>query len=273
MQYFIDEDVKVPALGFGTYQLQGKATATLVAYALESGYRHIDTAQIYANEEFVGEGIGLSGVPRQDIFLTTKIWIDNFESKRLIPSVINSLEKLKTNYVDLLLLHWPSTTVPLAETIAALNEAYEKNYARYIGISNFNIAQMKEANKLSKSAIRFNQIEYHPYLTQDKLVRNANELGIRIMSHSSMAQGEIIKEPTINFIAQKYNKDATQIILRWLYQLGIASLSRSSQKNRIQSNADIFDFYLEEADMEQIKTLGVNSRRFINPAGLAPAWD
>lgn len=273
MQYLILNNIKIPAIGFGTFQVSGQNASKLTAYALENGYRHIDTAQIYQNEEYVGDGILSSGIPREDIFLTTKVWVDFFKTNALINSVDDSLEKLKTDYVDLILLHWPNEKVSLNETILALNEVYKKGYAKYIGVSNFTIKQMEAASKLSQTPISFNQIEYHPYLTQDNLVKRAKELNINIMAHSSIGHEAILKNINIKALAEKYKKDVAQIILRWLYQLGIPSLTKSSQKNRILSNTNIFDFQLSEEDMNLIKTLSSTSKRFIDPKGLSPIWD
>ncbi len=266
-------NIKIPAIGFGTFQLSGQDAATLTAYALENGYSHIDTAQIYKNEEYVGDGILSSGVPRKEIFLTTKIWVDYFKANALINSVQESLEKLKTDYVDLILLHWPNEKIPLNETIFALNEVYQKRFANYVGVSNFTIKQMQAASELSQIPISFNQIEYHPFLTQDNLVKHAKELKINIMAHSSIGHEAILENKSLKTVAEKYKKEVAQIILRWLYQLEIPSLTKSSQKNRILSNANIFDFQLSEEDIILIKTLSSTSKRFIDPKGLSPIWD
>lgn len=273
MKNLILNNIEIPAIGFGTFQTTGKDASQLTAYALENGYRHIDTAQIYQNEEYVGDGILSSNVPRQELFLTTKIWIDYYETNLLIDSVQRSLEKLKTSYVDLILLHWPNPKIPLNETINALNEVHKKGFAKFIGVSNFTIKQMEEASQLSQVPITFNQLEYHPYLTQDQLVKKANELHINIMAHSSVGHEAIHNNKILQKLAKKYKKDVVQIILRWLYELGIPSLTKSSKKNRIISNANIFDFQLSEEDKILIKTLSATPKRFIDPKGLSPTWD
>ncbi|MGQ3888741.1 aldo/keto reductase [Legionella sp. CNM-1927-20] len=273
MKYLTLNNIKIPAIGFGTFQVSGQDASLLTAYALENGYRHIDTAQIYKNEEQVGDGILSSGIPREDIFLTTKIWVDCFKADALIQSVQDSLEKLKTDYVDLILLHWPNEKIPLDETILGLNEVYQKRFANYIGVSNFTIKQMEAASRLSQIPISFNQIEYHPYLTQDNLVKRAKELKINIMAHSSIGHEALLKNAILQTLAEKYKKDVVQIILRWLYELNIPSLTKSSKKDRILSNASIFDFQLSEKDMNLIKSLSSTAKRFINPEGLSPVWD
>lgn len=265
--------LNIPAIGFGTFQLKAENAYALTSTALENGYRHIDTAQIYDNETFVGDAILNAGIDRTDIFLTTKVWINAFTKNTLMDSVLLSLEKLKTNYVDLLLLHWPNENVDLSETIDALNMVYESGYAKFIGVSNFTIDQMEKACKISKAAITFNQIEYHPYLTQVKLVEKAKTLNINLMAHSPLGNGKIIQTPTIQTLAKKYCKDGAQIILRWLYQLNIPALVKSTHQSRIISNLDIFDFNITDGDMTKMNDLNKFSQRFINPKGLAPHWD
>ncbi|WP_131783354.1 aldo/keto reductase [Legionella gresilensis] len=263
----------IPALGFGTFQLSGKDLIDNIIYAIEQGYRHIDTAQIYGNEEEVGQAIADTQINRKDLFITTKVWIDNFSEKAFLPSVLTSLNKLKTDYVDLLLLHWPTQLVPLAETIAALNEVQKQGYTKYIGVSNFTIAQMAQSLELTSVPLLFNQIEFHPLLQQPKVIEFANAHQISIIAHSSLAQGQLIKETTLVKLANKYKKDVPQLIFRWLYQLGIPSLIRSTHKERIISNAAIFDFEIIEEDMKAIAAIGNKPQRFINPAELAPKWD
>jgi 2,5-diketo-D-gluconate reductase B len=266
-------NIAIPAVGFGTFQLSGKELTDNTLYAIEQGYRHIDTAQIYGNEQEVGQAIETTHINRSDLFITTKVWIDHFHSKDLVESVLTSLNKLKTDYVDLLLLHWPTQLVPLAQTIEALNEVQKKGYTRYIGVSNFTIAQMRESLELTDVPISFNQIEYHPLLQQPKVIEFAQANNIGIIAHSSLAQGTLLNEPTLIKLAKKYNKDVAQIIFRWLFQLGIPSLIRSTHKERIVSNAAIFDFKLSEDDMQAIEKMGNSPQRFINPLGLAPRWD
>ncbi|STX51471.1 D-xylose reductase III [Legionella busanensis] len=263
----------IPAIGFGTFQLNGKELINNIIYAIDQGYRHIDTAQIYGNEEEVGQAIADTQINRRELFITTKVWIDNFTEKEFLPSVLTSLSKLKTDYVDLLLLHWPTPLVPLAETIAALNEVQKQGYTKYIGVSNFPIAQMAQSLELTKVPLLINQIEFHPLLQQPKVIEFAKAKQLGIIAHSSLAQGQLLKEPILITLAKKYEKDVPQIIFRWLYQLGIPSLIRSTHKERITSNAAIFDFEIIEEDMMAIAAIGDKAQRFINPVELAPIWD
>ncbi|WP_419418409.1 aldo/keto reductase [Legionella sp. D16C41] len=273
MKNLMINSISIPAVGLGTFQLSGQGLTDNIVYALENGYRHIDTAQIYGNEHDVGRAITKVAIKRAELFLTTKIWINNFNPKDLYLSLKTSLDKLQTDYVDLLLLHWPVKYMPLNETLEALNEVCRKKYTKYIGVSNFTIAQMNEAIQLSKIPIAFNQIEFHPLLQQPRVINFAKAHHIGIMAHTSLAQGALIHEPTLKKIAEKHGKDFAQIIFRWLYQLNIPSLVRSNHKERLIANADIFDFELSAEDMAAINKLGTPAKRFIDPVELAPDWD
>ncbi|WP_313612239.1 aldo/keto reductase [Agrobacterium sp.] len=264
----------IPALGFGTFRVPGQDVLRIVPQALKSGFRHIDTAQIYGNEAEVGEAIAGSGIARGDIFLTTKVWVDKYKHDAFIASVDESLKKLKTDYVDLLLLHWPNEAVSLAEQIGALNEVKEAGKVRHIGVSNFNTTLMAQAVSLSKAPIVTNQIEYHPYLNQDVVITEAKESGMSITSYFAMADGKVLADPVLKDMAAKHGKSIAQVVLRWLVQQdGIIALSKTVTEARVIENFAIFDFELAPNEMAAIHALSRTDGRIVSPDGLAPVWD
>lgn len=265
---------RIPALGLGTYGMRGEALSGIVTAAVRAGFRHIDTAQIYANEADVGFGLAESGVPRSDLFITTKVWVDNYAPKRFVPSVEDSLRKLRTDYIDLLLLHWPSNAVPLADQIRALNEVVRAGKVRHIGVSNFNRALMGQAIALSEQSLATNQFEYHPYLDQRLLVAATRDAGLAITAYCGMAIGRVFSDPLLKAIAHRRHREVAQVVLRWLVQQeGVVALSRTTRVERLRENAAIFDFELTQDEMAAISTLVRPHSRIVNPPGLAPAWD
>jgi diketogulonate reductase-like aldo/keto reductase len=266
-------DVLIPALGFGTWQLDDGSAQPLVEQALEIGYRHIDTAQIYRNERDVGAGIAASGIKRDDIFLTTKVWIDHFADGPLQTSVERSLEKLKVDHVDLLLLHWPKPDVPLAETIAALNEVKAKGLTRAIGVSNFPSAVLAEAQKLSKAPLATDQVEYHPYLSQKTLIAAAHAAGTSITAWSPLAQGKVAEDPVLIAIGQAHGKTPGQVTLRWLIQQGVIAIPRTKTPARVVENFDVLDFELSDAEMASVFALARPDGRLGNWLDAAYSWD
>jgi diketogulonate reductase-like aldo/keto reductase len=266
-------DVLIPAIGFGTWQLDDGTAQPLVERALEIGYRHIDTAQIYRNERDVGAGIAASGIKRDDIFLTTKVWIDHFANGPLQTSVERSLEKLKVDHVDLLLLHWPKPDVPLAETIAALNEVKAKGLTRAIGVSNFPSAVLAEAQKLSKAPLATDQVEYHPYLSQKTLIAAAHAAGTSITAWSPLAQGKVAEDPVLIAIGQAHGKTPGQVTLRWLIQQGVIAIPRTKTPARIAENFDVLDFELSDVEMASVFALARPDGRLGNWLDAAFKWD
>ncbi|MGH6862182.1 MAG: aldo/keto reductase [Phyllobacterium sp.] len=265
---------KIPAIGFGTFRMPGADVLRMVPAALKRGYRHVDTAQIYGNEAQVGEAIAGSGVARADVFLTTKVWVDKYRHDDFIRSVDESLKKLRTDHVDLLLLHWPRSDVPLAERIGALNEVRDAGKVRHIGVSNFSTALMAEAAALSKAPIVTNQIEYHPYLDQSTVLEAARAAGISITAYYAMADGKVIRDPAIKAIAAAHGKSAAQVVLRWLVQQdGVITLSKTVSEERARDNFDIFDFELSADEMQALHALAKPDGRIVSPGNLAPDWD
>ncbi|MBB3773364.1 diketogulonate reductase-like aldo/keto reductase [Angulomicrobium tetraedrale] len=263
----------IPALGYGTFRLSGADTLRMVPHVLQLGFRHIDTAQAYGNEAEVGEGIQASGVNRADIFLTTKVWVDKFGHDALIASVEESLKKLKTDYVDLLLLHWPAGHA-LPEPVGALNAVVKAGKVRHIGVSNFNVAQMQEAIGLSAAPLVTNQVEYHPFLDQSPIITAARAAGLSITAYFAMADGKVFTDPVLKDIAGAKGRSVAQVVLRWVIQQdGLIALSKTAGEARAAENFAIFDFELSRDEMAAIHTLARPDGRIVSPAGLAPVWD
>ena len=274
MQPYVSANgARIPALGFGTFRLPGPDTLRMVPAALKLGFRHIDTAQIYGNEAEVGAGIAASGVNRADIFLTTKVWVDRFGHDALIASVDESLKKLRTDYVDLLLLHWPAGHA-LPEPVGALNEVVKAGKVRHIGVSNFNVAQMQEAIGLSAVPLVTNQVEYHPYLDQGPVIRAARAAGLSVTAYYAMADGKVFGDPVLKQIAAAKGRSVAQVVLRWvLQQDGLVALSKTASETRAAENFAVFDFELTAEEMAAIHALAQPDGRLVSPPALAPVWD
>ena len=264
----------IPALGFGTFRMPEADVLRIVPKAIQTGFRHIDTAQIYDNEAAVGQAILDSGVPRKDIFLTTKVWVSNYRHDAFVKSVDESLEKLKTDYVDLLLLHWPNNDVSLADQIGALNEVRQAGKVRHIGVSNFNIALMDEAAALSDAPLVTNQVEYHPFIDQTKVMDVARKHGMALTAYYAMADGKVLENEQLGEIAKSHDRSVAQVVLRWLLQQNdVIALSKTATESRVAENFDIFDFELSGEEMQAIHGLADENGRIVSPDGLAPDWD
>ena len=273
MDYVEIQGEKVPALGIGTWQLKGEECEETVKTALEKGYRHVDTAQIYDNEEQVGQAISDSDVSRDEIWLTTKVWTSNFEHDSVIKSVNESLEKLQTHYVDLLLIHWPSEEIPFEETIKAMESLVESGQVRNIGISNFTTEQMEKAQEVASKDIFTNQVEYHPFLNQDAVLEKSREKDMMLTAYSPLARGEVMGNKVLKEIADKYDKSEAQVALRWLIQQeNVAAIPKASTENHIEQNFEIFDFTLTNEEVEEINELKNENNRYVDP-DFAPNWD
>ncbi|CAG9252122.1 methylglyoxal reductase DkgB [Burkholderia diffusa] len=265
----------IPAFGLGTFRLQGQVVIDSVRNGLEVGYRAIDTAQIYGNEAEVGEAIAASGVRREDLFLTTKIWVDNYAPEKLVASLEESLRKLRTDHVDLTLIHWPApeSGVSVETFMTALADAKAKGLTRRIGISNFNIELTKEAIAVvGKDAIATNQIELSPYLQNRKLVEFLNGEGIHVTSYMTLAYGKVLGDPVIGAIAQRHDATPAQVALAWALQLGYSVIPSSTKRKNLASNLLAQTLRLTDEDMAQIAALERNGRE-VDPVGLAPTWD
>ena len=265
----------IPPFGLGTFRLKDQVVIDSVKTGLELGYRLVDTAQIYGNEAEVGQAIAESGVPRDDIFITTKIWTSNYAKDKLVPSLKESLQKLRTDHVDLTLIHWPSpkNEVPVAEFMGALLDAKAQGLTKRIGISNFNIALMQEAiAAVGAENIATNQIELSPFLQNRKVVDFARSQGIHITSYMTLAYGKALKDPVIEAIAQARGATPAQVVLAWAMQLGYAVIPSSTKRENLANNLLAQQLALDDADMAQIAALDRNER-LTSPEGLAPVWD
>ena len=264
----------IPALGFGTFRMPDADVLRVLPEALKLGFRHVDTAQIYKNEAAVGEVIAKSGIPRADIFLTTKVWVDRVGHDAFIASVDESLAKLKTDHVDLLLLHWPQSEMPLADRIGALNALRQAGKVKNIGVSNFSTALMAEAVSLSDAPIVTNQVEYHPYLDQTKVIDEARKTGMSVTAYYLMADGKVPQDSLLKEIGSRHGKTAAQVALRWaVQQKDVIALSKTANVSRLPENFDIFDFALGDGEMAEIHKLARPDGRIVNPGHLAPEWD
>jgi diketogulonate reductase-like aldo/keto reductase len=273
MIYRNAQSTEIPALGFGTYELNNDEAATMVAEAAKIGYRHFDTAQMYHNEEGVGRGLKASGLARDDYFVTTKVWFDKFQSGDLQTSVMESLRKLDLEYVDLLLLHWPTDDVPLEETIAALNEVKNLGMTKLIGISNFPTDLIDKAVRLTNIPLTVNQVEYHPYLDQSKVLSSLRAHGMLMTAYCPIARGTVMNDAVLTDIGKKHGKTAAQVTLRWLVQQdGVMAIPKSGSPKNAAANFDIFDFELSDDEMSKIHDQAKPNGRLIDPS-FAPQWD
>ena len=254
MEHHIIKGEKVPSLGLGTWRLTGAGCTRTVEHALLLGYRHIDTAQIYGNEEQVGQGIQNAGVDREEVFLVTKVWTSSFSYKRTIESTRESLRKLGTGYVDLLLMHWPNPSVPLEETLGAMAELQNEGSVRHVGVSNFTPAMVEEAAR--HATVFCNQVEYHPYKGQDELLEQARDMDYLLTAYSPVAKGAVLNDRTLLGIGEAHGKTSAQVALRWLTQQEkVAAIPKAAGEEHLESNLDLFDFELSNEEMERISGL------------------
>lgn len=245
---------QVPAPGLGTYQLTGKQGERAISQAISLGYRHIDTAQFYHNEEDVGNAVNNSGVARNQLFITTKIWPTDFVKKNSISFVEQSLQKLKLDQVDLLLLHWPADDSGNEKGIDMLLQAQHKQYTRLIGVSNFNVSQLEKARK--RILVFCNQIEFHPYINQSEMLEYGKKNDLLLTAYTPLARGKVNKDSTIISLAEKYGKTPTQITLRWLLQQkNVCPIPKGGSEKHLLENLQLFDFQIQNEDMETISDI------------------
>jgi diketogulonate reductase-like aldo/keto reductase len=261
---------RIPIVGFGTWTLRGKDCARLVEQAIAVGYRHIDTAQLYENESEVGEGVRASGL-RDQVFITTKVQPENLRAGDLARSAKESIARLGVDQVDLLLIHWPNAAIPLAETIGALNKVKRDGLTKHIGVSNFNVALIEEATKLSESPLVCDQVEYHPFLDQTKVIAACKTHDMAVVAYSPIARGGAEGDKVLGRIAKAHGKSSAQISLRWLVQQGVVVIPRTSKAERLKENIALFDFELTAAEMKEIAGLA-RGGRIVNWV-YSPKWD
>ena len=263
---------RIPALGLGTMTLKGDVCVTAVSTALKQGYVHLDTAERYGNETEVGEGLRASGLDRGQVFVTTKVYQDKLAPADFEKSFEESLQKLKLSSVDMLLIHWPNPNVPLADTMKVLCKTKADGRARHIGIANFTVPLIEEAVKLATEPLVTNQIEVHPFLDQSKVIAACRRHGLSITAYCPLARGKVPGDPVLTRIGQAHHKSASQAALRYLIQLGVIVIPRSSNAGRLAENLAIFDFKLSDAEMAEIGKLKRPDGRVVNPPH-APKWD
>ncbi len=270
MEYFSRDGIQVPKLGFGTWQITGRDCFEAVRDALELGYRHIDTAQMYGNEAEVGQAIADSGVARDEIFLTTKVLPENLDHASCLRSTKESLDTLGTSYVDLLLIHWPNESLPLEEPLTAMRQLQEEGSVRHIGVSNFPPSFLE--NAAAKADLLCNQIEYHPFLGQNHVLEAARRHSMMVTAYSPLARGEVANDDVLARIASDHDTTPAQVTLRWLIQQdSVAAIPKATSPQHRRENLDIFDFELSDDEMQQIFALD-RGQRLIDP-GFAPKWE
>lgn len=273
MDHITIENSRIPVLGFGTWKLFGPECIKATELALLAGYRHIDTAQIYENEAEIGMVLRHSGIARDEIFLTTKIWMDNVGPDKFRRSMDESLKRLQTHYVDLLLLHWPVDDVPFRQQLEGLQAIQQAGQARLIGVSNYPVALMHAACEDYGIKLANNQVEYHPFLSQRPVLDYAHAHGMFVTAYSPLARGKVTGHPVLQQIARRYGKNEGQIALRWLIQQeNVAAIPKAAHTDHIRNNIDIFDFALTAEEMNAIVGLARPDGRLINP-DWAPEWD
>lgn len=260
---------------FGTYPLKGDVASEAINAAAEVGYRAFDTAQMYENEAETGAALKAIGISREELCITTKVHPDNFGEDKFVASVEQSLKDLQTDYVDVLLLHWPPVGGDIAPSLRLLQGCLDRGLTKNIGVSNYTVAMMKEAVKIVDAPIVTNQVEFHPLLNQDVLLAGANEAGIPLSSYSSVARGEVFKHPEFAAIGEPYGKSAAQVVLRWILQKGVSINTMSTKPENIRANFDLMDFTLSHVDMARIEKLTHTGYRIVGEdlVPWAPKWD
>lgn len=273
MKHFEFNGIQIPKLGLGTWEAEGDSCKTAVREALNMGYRHIDTAQAYDNEEQVGAGIAKAGVPRDDIFLVTKIWRDKVSKDTLKPSLEDSLSKLKTDYVDLLLLHWPVDDVPLEEQLEALQNVQKEGKTRLVGVSNYTVDHMKQTIEDNGVEIATNQVEYHPFLDQTKVLDYLRSKGLFLTAYSPLARGDVLDNETLKEIGARYDLNPVQVSILWEYQQdSVVTIPKSDDPEHIKLNLKAIEKELSQEDVDKIFDLQSGDGRKVDP-DFAPEWD
>jgi 2,5-diketo-D-gluconate reductase B len=275
MMHVLDvKGARIPLVGLGTWELRGRTCARIVEQALRLGYRHIDTAEMYDNEREVGAALHASGIGREDVFITTKIWPSHFAPLELERAAKGSLARLRLSEVDLLLLHWPNPQIPLSETLGALCKVKQSGLARHIGVSNFTVPLIEEAVRLAVEPLVCNQIEMHPFLDQSKVTAACRAQGMAVVAYSPIARGGAKNDAVLARIGKAHAKSAAQVCLRWLVQQGIVVIPRTSRMEHLSENSAIFDFALSDAEMAEIRALAHRDGRLVDYAySGTPKWD
>lgn len=264
---------KIPNLGLGTFQTDAGKTAEIVEAALKEGYRHIDTAQAYGNEAEVGEGIRASGVPRDEVFLTTKILPNRFAADDFRKAAEESLKALDVGHIDLLLLHWPSKSVPLSETLPVLDALIDEGNVRFGGVSNFTIKHLEEAKSVMNHPIAANQVEFHPFINQRNLMSALEAMQIPWEAYSPLARGNVLEDDTMKEIAAAHDANPAQISVAWILAKGGIAIPKTAHKDRLADNLASADITLSDDEIARIDGLRREDGRLISPDSMAPDWD
>ena len=263
---------KIPAIGMGTMTLKEKTCVDAVSAALRMGYTNLDTAERYGNEQWVGEGLRASGVAREKIFITTKVYVDKLAPADFDQSVDDSLKRLQLPSVDLLLIHWPSATVPLSDQISSLCKAKRNGLTKHVGVANFTVKLLDEAMKLTTEPLVNNQIEVHPFLDQSKVLAACKKHGLSVTAYCPIARGKVPGAEVLERIGKAHGKSASQVSLRYLTQQGIVPIPRSANPEHLKANLDVFDWSLTDTEMAEIGKLAKPDGRVVNPPH-HPDWD
>jgi 2,5-diketo-D-gluconate reductase B len=248
---------------FGTFPLKGRALRDAVLAAADVGYRAFDTAQMYQNEAETGAALKETGLPRDELCITTKVDIANYSEDRFLPSVEESLKKLQIDRADVLLLHWPTPGFDIKLSLQLLQKAHDRGLAANIGISNYTAQMMRDAKAIVDAPLVTNQVEFHPLLNQDKLLAAATETGIPLASYCSVARGEVFKHAIFGVIGEAYGKSAAQIVLRWILQKGVSINTMSTKPENIRANFDVMDFTLSSIEMDRIEEMTRTGYRIV----------
>jgi len=263
---------RIPQIGLGTMTLKGDVCVQTIKTALQMGYRHIDTAAHYGNETENGDGFRASGLKRDEVFITTKIRQDDAMPDDFARMVDTSLANLKLPWVDLLLIHWPSKTVPSKLTIGALCKAKKEGKAKHVGVSNFTTALLDEAWAATSEPLVCNQIEAHPFINQDKVVAACKKRSMAVVAYVPIARGKVPGAEVLERIGKSHGKTAAQISLRYLIERGLIPIPRTANPAHLKENLEVFDFKLSDAEMAELKALNATNMRVVNPPH-APVWD
>ncbi len=273
MHHVAANGAEIPAIGLGTYALRGPDGIRAISEAIRVGYRHIDTAASYGNEEVVGEGVRASGVPREDVFVTTKIPQENLADGEAVRSAEASLKRLGFDYVDLILIHWPNLSMSAVEMMRALNEVKRRGLARHIGVSNFTSSLLAEAWAATEEPLVANQCEYHPYLNQDRVRAACREHDMAFIAYCPLGRQAAMNEAAITSVAAALNRTPAQVVLRWEVQQGVIPIPKSSHTKRLEENISVFDFSLSDEEMAAISDLTRTHHERICDFNFSPMWD
>jgi 2,5-diketo-D-gluconate reductase B len=272
MEVLQTQGISLPRLGLGTYRMQGEVCRAAVESALALGYRHIDTAEMYGNEEAIGAAVAASGVPRADLHVTTKVWHENLAPDAIRRALDTSLGKLGLDHVDLYLVHWPSRSMNLPAVMETLMKLKEQGRTRALGVANFTVALLKQAVEEIKAPIACNQVEYHVMLDQTKVKAYLSANSIPLVAYCPLAQGRAAADETLIAIGRKHHASAAQIALKWLLeQDGVAAIPKASRAESQKANLDALSVKLDDDDRKAIAALA-KDQRFVSP-GFGPAWD